>query len=128
MSKKIGTPFENEIADLFEKRGFQSKRMPESDGRHYDLPSGVDILVRGSEGEEIHVQCARRKNIANYLTDKSEEADVLVIRENYGKPIFILTEESFFSMISERDTDERRIKTLDRAIENLINLRELYAE
>lgn len=127
MSKAIGTPFENEVADLFRSHRFTVQRMPESDGRHHGFPSGVDISAM-RDGELITVQCARRKSIAQYLTDKSEEADVLVLRENYGDPLFILTEESFFSLMDGRDVSARRVEALDRAIAKLQELRDTYVQ
>ena len=126
MSKSIGTPYEQEVANLFDSRGYKSIRAPESDGRHLGEAAGVDVLGFVGDGQMLTVQCARRKTIAKYITQKGEDADVLCLRENYGETLWIMDTETFFSLVDDGARDKRKARALDKIIEQLTELRETY--
>jgi Holliday junction resolvase len=127
MSKKKGTHFENEIVDAIRERGWEAIRAPESDGRHLGETAGTDILMFANDGEMVTVQCARRKKIASYLTEKSDDVDVLMLRENYGNTLAILPAERFYDILDLSKRGERSAATLDKIIELLTQLRNTYA-
>ncbi len=84
---KKGTDFERKVKKLFEEHGFTVIR---SAGSH----SNADLLVKELG---ISIQCKALKNFSGYRL--MENADCLIIKANYKKPLIVLHLEKFLEVV-----------------------------
>ena len=84
---KKGANFERKIKRIFEEHGFTVVR---SAGSH----SEADLLIKELG---ISIQCKALKSFSGYRL--MENADCLIIKANYRKPLIILPLEKFLEVI-----------------------------
>ena len=102
-SKRKGNRFERSVVKAAEQAGLEAERAFASDGRSLGETEATDVLVRHPEAnisDCTRLQCKRRKSVAKYLT--CENADVTVIREDYGDPLAVVPLDVLFRLLSER--------------------------
>ncbi len=86
---KKGANFERKVKRLFEEAGFTAVR---SAGSH----SKADLLVKELN---LSIQCKALKSFSGYRL--MEEADALVVKANYRKPLIVLELEKFLRMVGK---------------------------
>ena len=102
-SKRKGNRFERSVVKAAEQAGLEAERAFASDGRSLGETEATDVLVRHPEAnisDCTRLQCKRRKSVAKYL--QCEDADAVVIREDYGDPLAVVPLGVLFRLLSER--------------------------
>jgi hypothetical protein len=106
-SKRKGNRFERSVVKAAEQAGLEAERAFASDGRSLGETEATDVLVRHPEAKVsdcTRLQCKRRASVASYLQD--DDADVTVIREDYGDPLAVVPLDVLFRLLSEQaETD-----------------------
>jgi Holliday junction resolvase len=104
-SRRKGNRYEREIVEAAEAAGLEAERAFASDGRSLGKTKATDVLIRHPEANVsdcTRVQCKRRKSTAQYL--QCEEADVTVIREDYGDSLAVVPLDMLLDLLTT-DTD-----------------------
>ena len=86
-SYRKGANFERKVKKIFEKHGFTVIR---SAGSHSD----ADLLVKELG---ISIQCKALKTFSAYRL--MENADCLIVKANYKKPLVVLSLEKFLEVV-----------------------------
>ena len=94
-NKRIGNAFERELVQMAKDMGLDAVRAYGSDGRSLGKSEKVDVMV-----EEVTIQAKKRAKIAEYIKIPSD-VDMVVIRENRGKPLAIVPFEKILRLIKE---------------------------
>ena len=101
-SKRKGNRYEREVVDAAEAAGLEAERAFASDGRSLGKTKATDVLIRHPEANVSNctrVQCKRRASVAQYL--QCEDADVTVIREDYGDSLAVVPLGFFLDLMTE---------------------------
>ena len=96
-SKAKGTRFENKCVELAKLRGLSSRRMWLSDGRTAGYSKDVDVVI-----DDWLCQCKKRKKLAKWIKP-SEDVDIQIVQEDYGKIYVIVDFEDFLDVIKEKN-------------------------
>ena len=94
-NKRIGNKFERDLVNMAKDLGLNAVRAYASDGRSLGKSEKVDVMI-----EEVTIQAKKRKNIAEYIKIP-DGVDMVVIRENRGKPLAIVPFEKILRLIKE---------------------------
>ena len=94
-NKRIGNKFERDLVNMAKDLGLNAVRAYASDGRSLGKSEKVDVMI-----EEVTIQAKKRKNIAEYVKIP-DGVDMVVIRENRGKPLAIVPFEKILRLIKE---------------------------
>ena len=94
-NKRKGNAFERELVQMAKDMGLDAVRAYGSDGRSLGKSEKVDVMV-----EEVTIQAKKRAKIAEYIKIPSD-VDMVVIRENRGKPLAIVPFEKILRLIKE---------------------------
>lgn len=95
-SRDKGARFEREIVDLFRAHGLKSERVPLSGATWMK----DDVLVQPTfENEPWRGECKRRAKLPDYLTAWLGESDFLVMREDRGKAVVVISAERFAELL-----------------------------
>ena len=86
---KKGADFERKVKKIFEEHGFTVVR---SAGSH----SNADLLVKELG---ISIQCKALKTFSAYRL--IENADCLIVKANYKKPLIVIPLEKFLEVIGD---------------------------
>lgn len=100
-SKRKGNRYERELVEDAQAVGLEAERAYASDGRSLGEGKECDLLVRGRDDmilDALRIQAKRRKNVAQYLTPP-EDADINVIRENYGESLAVVPWDLFLELL-----------------------------
>jgi len=94
-NKRKGNAFERELVQMAKDMGLDAIRAYGSDGRSLGKSEKVDVMVG-----EVTIQAKKRAKIAEYIKIPSD-VDMVVIRENRGKPLAIVPFEKILRLIKE---------------------------
>jgi len=94
-NKRIGNAFERELVQMAKDMGLDAVRAYGSDGRSLGKSEKVDVMVG-----EVTIQAKKRAKIAEYIKIPSD-VDMVVIRENRGKPLAIVPFEKILQLIKD---------------------------
>jgi len=94
-NKRRGNAFERELVQMAKDMGLDAVRAYGSDGRSLGKSEKVDVMVG-----EVTIQAKKRAKIAEYIKIPSD-VDMVVIRENRGKPLAIVPFEKILRLIKE---------------------------
>jgi hypothetical protein len=86
---------ERECVHAAEAKGLEAERAWNSDGRSLGMTEETDVLI----GDDIRVQCKRRRNVAQYLT--CENADIVVTREDRGENLAVVPLDHYLDLLRQ---------------------------
>jgi len=93
--KAKGNAFERQIVQMAKDIGLDAVRAYGSDGRALGKSEKVDVMVG-----DVTIQAKIRAKIADYIK-VPDGVDMVVIRENRGKPLAIVPFEKILRLIKE---------------------------
>jgi Holliday junction resolvase len=102
-SKRKGNKYERELVEDAERVGLCAERAYASDGRSLGEGEKCDVLVRGRDEmvlDALRIQAKRRSNVGQYLK-VPDDADINVIREDYGESLAVVPWSFFLELIQE---------------------------
>lgn len=102
-SKRKGNKYERELVADAEQVGLEAERAYASDGRSLGEGEKCDVLIRGRDEmvlDALRIQAKRRSNIGSYL-EVPDDADVTVVREDYGESLAVVPWTMFLDLIQE---------------------------
>ena len=94
-NKRRGNTFERELVNMAKDLGLNAVRAYSSDGRSLGKSEKVDIMI-----ENVTIQAKKRAKIAEYIKIP-DDVDMVVVRENRGKPLAIVPFEKILILIKE---------------------------
>jgi len=95
-SKRKGIRFEHDIVALVKSYGIEAQRAFSSDGRTVGWEAGTDLKFAG-----FCAQAKRRKDLPEYLSMEGE-VNLVVIREDRGRPLALIDLEHLLRILSDR--------------------------
>jgi|APHM01.1.fsa_nt_gi hypothetical protein len=102
-SKSKGNRYERELVEDAEAVGLEAERAYASDGRSLGEGKECDVLLRGRDEmvlDALRIQAKRRSNIGSYL-EVPDDADVTVVREDYGESLAVVPWDMFLDLIQQ---------------------------
>ena len=125
-SKRKGNTYERELVDDAEAVGLEAERAYASDGRSLGEGKECDLLVRGRDEmilDALRIQAKRRKTVANYL-EPPDDADITVIRENYGDSLAVVPWDLFLDLLKNATDGDGNQGSADVSAARIIEARE----